>query len=260
MPEPRPVVDVHLPGGAVTATQLQILTELAHAQAAAELHLTDHAGLRLYGDRTALTGSLTAAGFTVHGRHRRSVLASPLSGRIGGHTDVRALTVQVHRRLAGTAPDTVAADTTIGLDDGTGDITALSPTVAVRALPGGSWLLLRAGHDTGVRIGTSEVVDGLLDPAAVPAPPPEPVTSAAPPRPIGWLDRPDGTVVLAGALAGGILPARLAEFLAAVEAPVVITPWWSLLLCDLDEGTAEQVVRVLAPMGLIFDATSPHAH
>ncbi|TWH44327.1 precorrin-3B synthase [Rhodococcus rhodochrous J38] len=39
---------------------------------------------------------------------------------------------------------------------------------------------------------------------------------------------------------------------------MIVTPWRSVLLCDLDEWTAEQVVRVLAPMGLIFDADSPH--
>ena len=147
----------------------------------------------------------------------------------------------------------------LGLDDGTGDIVALSPDVAVCALPDGSWMLARGGRDTGVRVATGAVVDALLEPATAAAPetdaasPPPP-----PPHPIGWLDRPDGTVVLAGALAGGVLPARTAEFLAAVDRPVVITPWQSVLLCDLDEWAAEQVVRVLAPMGLIFDADSPH--
>jgi len=35
------------------------------------------------------------------------------------------------------------------------------------------------------------------------------------------------------------------------------TAWRSVLLHDLTEDMAEQVVRVLAPMGLIFDADSP---
>ena len=55
----------------------------------------------------------------------------------------------------------------------------------------------------------------------------------------------------------GVLPARTAEFLAAIEAPLVITPWRSVLVCDLDEGVADSALRVLAPMGLIFDANSP---
>lgn len=74
---------------------------------------------------------------------------------------------------------------------------------------------------------------------------------------MGWLDQPDGAVTLGGGLPGAVLPARMAEFLAAVDRPLVVTPWPVLLLCDLDEWAAEQVVRVLAPMGLIFDADSP---
>ena len=55
----------------------------------------------------------------------------------------------------------------------------------------------------------------------------------------------------------GVLQARAAEFLAAIEAPVVITPWRSVLVCDLDEGVADTALRVLAPMGLVFDENSP---
>jgi len=37
----------------------------------------------------------------------------------------------------------------------------------------------------------------------------------------------------------------------------VITPWRSLLVCDLEEGVADTSLRVLAPLGLVFDSTSP---
>ena len=50
---------------------------------------------------------------------------------------------------------------------------------------------------------------------------------------------------------------RVAEFLAAIDAPMVITPWRSVLVCDLDEGVADTALRVLAPMGLVFDENSP---
>ncbi|WP_072808222.1 precorrin-3B synthase [Rhodococcus zopfii] len=253
-----PAVDVHLPGGALTAAQLQALAVLAHAHGDAELLLTDHAGLRMHGNRDTLTESLTAIGLTVHGTYRRSVVASPLSGRIGGIADVREIAVALHRRLDGTTA-TATADTVLGLDDGSGDIVALTPDVAVCARPDGSWMLTRSGRDTGVRVDTGDVVEAVLDAAAAAVPDADvsPLPTP-PPHPIGWLDRPDGTVVLAGALPDGVLPARTAEFLAAVDRPVVITPWRSVLLCDLDEWAAEQVVRVLAPMGLIFDADSPH--
>ena len=55
----------------------------------------------------------------------------------------------------------------------------------------------------------------------------------------------------------GVLQARVAEYLAAIDAPMVITPWRSVLVCDLDEGVADAALRVLAPLGLVFDEDSP---
>lgn len=37
----------------------------------------------------------------------------------------------------------------------------------------------------------------------------------------------------------------------------MITPWRSVLVCDLDEGIADAALRVLAPLGLVFDDGSP---
>ena len=54
---------------------------------------------------------------------------------------------------------------------------------------------------------------------------------------------------LGAAVPLGVLQARVAEFLAAIEAPLVITPWRSVLICDLDEGVADAALRVLAPLG-----------
>ena len=53
-----------------------------------------------------------------------------------------------------------------------------------------------------------------------------------------------------------MLSAEQARFVAAVEAPVVITPWRSLVICDLTEAVADAAVRVLPGLGLVFDDTS----
>jgi precorrin-3B synthase len=55
----------------------------------------------------------------------------------------------------------------------------------------------------------------------------------------------------------GVLQVRVAEYLAAINAPMVITPWRSVLIFDLDEGVADAALRVLAPFGLVFDEHSP---
>jgi precorrin-3B synthase len=248
-------VDVHLPAGTLTAAQLQILADLAHTHAGGVLHLTPHAHLRLHGDPAPLTPAVTGAGFTVGHPTQPNLLASPLSGRIGGLRDIRPLTDTALPRLS-----TMRPGVTLGLDDGTGDIVALTPDRALLALPGDEWALILVGEDTGIRRSDpAGAVDLLFDDTARTDTTATPIALPTPPTPpIGWLDQPDGTVTLAGGLPGGVLPARLAEFLAAVEHPLVVTPWRSVLLCDLPEHIAEQVVRVLAPMGLIFDAQSPH--
>ncbi|MCL6062470.1 hypothetical protein M5044_11040, partial [Neisseria meningitidis] len=75
--------------------------------------------------------------------------------------------------------------------------------------------------------------------------------------PVGWIPQDDSRVTLGAAVPLGVLPARVAECLAAIEAPLVITPWRSVLICDLDDATADAALRVLAPLGLVFDENSP---
>jgi precorrin-3B synthase len=77
--------------------------------------------------------------------------------------------------------------------------------------------------------------------------------------PVGWIEQNDGRVALGAAVPEGMLAARVAEYLAAIEAPLVVTPWRSMLVCDVDEVVADTALRVLAPMGLVFDEKSPRA-
>ena len=168
-----------------------------------------------------------------------------------------------------------------GIDDGRGDVSGLGADVGVHLLEDSTALLL-AGRDTGVRLETAiavptmvtvakrfarirekawriaEIADStaLLENLAVSAVPGgtwEPVTRA----PVGWIQQDDCRVTLGAAVPLGVLSARVAEYLAATGAPLVITPWRSVLVCDLDEGAADVALRVLAPMGLVFDEKSP---
>ncbi|MBF6481097.1 precorrin-3B synthase, partial [Nocardia cyriacigeorgica] len=170
------------------------------------------------------------------------------------------------------------------LDDGRGDVSALGPDIGAHAVGADEFAILLAGHDSGLRVSAADTADVLLAAAygflelgsghwrlheiedgaerLVESLGLTPVSarvdiSAAPPPPIGWLPQDNGLVALGAGVRLGSLPARTAEFLAAVERPVFLTPWRSLVLTDLEEWPAEQVVRVLAPMGLIFDANSP---
>ncbi|MFC9789591.1 precorrin-3B synthase [Rhodococcus sp. NPDC127528] len=280
---------VRLPGGFLEPGQLQSLAEAADDLGNSELELTSRGNVqfRAVTDPQALAGRLAAAGLLPSSTHERvrNIVATPLSGRIGGLLDVRDWVRALDRGLCA---DPALADlpgrVLFSLDDGRGDVSGLSADLGLLAVTAERVALVLAGRDSGVRIDAADGVGVLL--AAARAlldirdrqwrlheidggperildrlglrPNEDPVPLSVPDAgPIGWLDHVDGAVTLAAGVRFGTLPTRTAQFLAAVEKPIVVTPWKSLLLCDLDEWTAEQVVRVLAPMGLIFDANSP---
>lgn len=163
------------------------------------------------------------------------------------------------------------------LDDGRGDVSGLGADVGVHVFGDGCRLLL-AGRDTGVRLEVESVITTLVDIAVrftetrgtawrvkelddITGLWPDAELGAGFPvvtrPPVGWINQDDGRVTLGAAVPLGVLPARVAEFLAAIEAPLVITPWRSVLVCDLDEAVADVALRVLPPLGLVFDENSP---
>lgn len=288
-----PLARIRVPGGRLEPAQLQALADAAVELADGSIELTSRGNvqLRQVRDAAALEERLTAAGLLPSATHERvrNIIASPLSGRVGGWADVHALVpaldagLRDHPGLA-ELPGRVL----FTLDDGRGDVSGLGGDIGIHAVDDGTFALLLAGKDTGLRVPAAEAVDLMLAAAhaflalrdgqwrlhEIPDGPgkltarlaghpglassPDTVEVAARQDiPIGWLTQADGKVALGAGVRLGSLPARTAEFIAAVEHPVYLTPWRSIVITDLDEWTAEQVVRVLAPMGLIFDAASP---
>lgn len=76
--------------------------------------------------------------------------------------------------------------------------------------------------------------------------------------PLGWFDDEDA-VSLGGITPFGVLTAKMLDLLAALEADVSLTPQRSVFIHDLPAGHAEAAVRILAPLGMSFDAASPWA-
>jgi len=235
-------------------------------------------------DTVAVADAAAAAGLLPSPTHERvrNIVASPLSGRVGGLADVRPWVTELDLAIRAD-PDLarLPGRFLFGIDDGRGDISGLGTDVGVHVLDDGVALLL-AGRDTGIRVAADDVVTTLLTVArrfvevrgkawriaelADPSPlvsdftVTDPTGVAFPPvvrPPVGWITQDDGRVTLGAAVPLGVLSARQAEFVAAIAAPVVITPWRSLLVCDLSEGVADTALRVLAPMGLVFDENSP---
>lgn len=278
---------VRLPGGMVSAAQLEALAEAAVRFAAGTVDLTGRGNVQLRGitDTAAVADAVAAAGLLPSPSHEtvRNIVASPLSGRVGGLTDVRPWVVELDRAIRD-APELarLPGRFLFSLDDGTGDVSGLAADAGVQVLAGnaGSLALLLAGRDSGVRLRNADaittlvavarrftdvrgeawritelddhdaLIEGLdrVEPALAVAPVTRP--------PVGWIEQSDGAVTLGAAVPLGVLTARQAQFVAAIGAPVVITPWRSLLICDLTEPVADASLRVLAPLGLVFDETS----
>ncbi len=277
---------VRLPGGVITPEQLRALARAASDFGSPGMELTSRGNIQIRGitDEGAVAQAVAEAGLLPSATHEkvRNIVASPLSGRVGDHCDVRGWVAELDNAIQRSPLlASLSGRFWFGIDDGRGDVSGLAADVAVHVL-GDSAALLLAGRDTGVRVpcadaaatlvsvaarftgvrgkawrvgelaDTGPLLDGLAA-SAEPGATRPPVTAP----PVGWVAQNDGRVALGAAVPLGVLPARVAEFLAAVEAPLVITPWRSVLVCDLEESVAETALGVLAPMGLVFDENSP---
>ncbi|KZS69800.1 precorrin-3B synthase [Mycobacterium kansasii] len=274
------LVRVRLPGGWVTAAQLGALARASRSFGSGTLELTSRGNVQLRGitDVATVAEAITKAGLLPSPTHERvrNIVASPLSGRVGGNTDIRDWVDELDAAIcAEPRLADLGGRFWFSLDDGRADVSGLAADVGIHVFDDGCALTL-AGRDTGIRVcdvtatlvrvalqfavirgkhwRVTELADlGALLPGAQPGAAFPPVTTP----PVGWIAQDDGRVTLGAAVPLGVLPARIAELVAAIEAPLVITPWRSLLICDLGEAVADAALRVLAPLGLVFDENSP---
>lgn len=277
---------VRLPGGVITAEQLEVLAQAAMRFGSEAMELTSRGNVQIRGitDAAALAGAVAAAGLLPSRTHERvrNIVASPLSGRVGAHADVRRWTAALDAAIQSeTALAALPGRFWFSVDDGRGDVSGLAADAGAHVL-GDDVALLLAGRDTGVRVSLLQAVPTLVSVAVRFAavrgnawrvgelsdirPLLEDLVGSAPSGaawpavtrpPVGWIPQNDGRVALGAAAPLGVLQAGVAEYLAAIGAPMVITPWRSVLIFDLEEGVADAALRVLATLGLIFDENSP---
>jgi precorrin-3B synthase len=277
---------IRLPGGAIEPGQLEALAQTATRYGSPAMELTSRGNIQIRGitDARAVADAVAAAGLLPSPTHERvrNIVASPLSGRVGGLADIRDWVRTLDTALmADPELAELPGRFLFSIDDGSGDVSGLDADVGAHVTDESVAILL-AGRDTGVRVEQPDVVPALIsiarrfadgresawriaelaDPSTLVAGLTVTATPGAswPPvdlPPVGWIVQDDGRIALGAAAPLGVLAARVAEFLAAIDAPMVITPWRSILVCDLDDGVADAALRVLAPLGLIFDQESP---
>jgi precorrin-3B synthase len=276
------LVRVRLPGGMITATQLATLSRVSSGLGSGMLELTARSNVQLRGitDVTAAAEEIAAAGLLPSATHERvrNIVASPLSGRAGGRADMRPWVGELDAAIcAEPRLAELGGRFWFSLDDGRADVSGLGADLGAHVLQDGLALLL-TGRDTGVRLAAGELVKTLVElalrfvkirgkawrvteladlndllPGVELCAEFQPVTRP----PVGWIAQDDGRVALGAAVPLGALSACVAAYLAAIQAPLVVTPWRSVLVCDLDEAIADTALRVLAPLGLVFDENSP---
>src|SRR3954471_15958302 len=161
---------VRVPGGLLTAAQLGVLAAASRDLGDGALELTSRGNVQLRGlaDDAApeLGARLAAAGLLPSETHEtvRNVVASALTGRSGGHLDVRPWVAALDRGLcADPALAALPGRFLATLDDGRGDVSGLGGDVGLLALDGGTVALLLGGTDSGLRAAPGRAVDLALD-------------------------------------------------------------------------------------------------
>lgn len=236
---------LRVPGGLIHPGNWETLATLAEL-GDHRLHLTSRGNLQVRGisDTAAFRERAAAAGFGAG----PSVIASPLA----------RLSSLISTLTASLADTSASPRLLVGIDDGSGDILAQSPDLALQ-LSGEKARLIQAGEFIGETTDPAAIIAEItrLAPLVSPADASQvPLTGAEQP-PVGWLPAADGTVTLGAGLRFGVLEAKVARMLDVIGVESTLTSWRTVLIHDLSESVAEQAVRVLAPLGLIFDANSP---
>ncbi|TFV61927.1 UNVERIFIED_ORG: precorrin-3B synthase [Bacillus sp. AZ43] len=284
---------VRIPGGTLTVAQLRVLAAAADELGDGALELTSRGNVQLRGLRPGsepeLGDRLAAAGLLPSATHEtaRNVLASALTGRVGGLVDVRPWVAGFDAALcADSALAPLPGRFLAAFDDGRGDVAGLGADVGLLALDASTAALLLGGVDSGLRTGPggavalalaatraflderarqggtawrlAELTDGRARIAgALGQPGAARVAVPGPPAvgPAGAVIQDDGRTALVAVVPLGRLTASQAGVVAGVgPTDVQVTPWRSVVVPDLPDAAA---AAELSAAGLVLEPASP---
>ena len=271
------LVRIRLIGGAISAQALSDLAVIAGDYADGHLYLTKRANIQLRGIKhddgsvpEEFVEAVKAAGLLPSPSHElvRNIMVSPLSGRIGGHADLRPVAYRLDDLLCDDpAFAHLAGRFLFVLDDGRGDLVDRGLDLGVMAVDAGAaqirvgtqhWgdveeldavpevLLDLARRFLEVR-GTGanalwhvdELYEGGADLLSLNHARDLRTQVASLPAPFGVIAQDDGLSVEHVDVPDGDLTHDLVvQVLARARRDVVVTPWRSLLLPDLEDAHA----------------------
>ena len=260
------MVRVRVPGGQTTGGALGQLSAVAERYGRGLIQLTSRASVQIRGLPAELPDGVATdvarAGFLPSVEHERvrNIAASPLTGLSGGRADLRPMISDLDRAIVAD-PDLaeLPGRFLFVLDDGRGDVAALSFDIAYRAWgPDAGEVMMGARRwSTTTRAAVPRMIDlageflaerGTAWRVREIAPTAEPSPSPALTTPLGAID---GHASVAAPL-GHLTPTQVrAVRHVSGGGPIVITPWRGLIM----PGAAGQLDR-LAAAGLVIDDDS----
>jgi precorrin-3B synthase len=289
------VARVRIPGGRLTPAQVVALADLAESAGDGHLYLTSRGNVQLRGLGSGcgqdVADALYAAGLLPSISHDRvrNVVASPLSG-VEGASIESVLADLDAALLEDESIVELSGRFLFGIDNGTGDVLALGPDIAVLLEGDDVVRLVVAGRQTAVTAPVDLAADLLLGAAhrflslrsehapnawRVAELPESALADLAPGRPGPRLTGPgltslattpnssagpdqhlggrDGAVVAGVPL--GSAPAHAWRTVAQLASGVRITPWRSVVLVDAADDAMEQ----LAALRFLLDDADPLA-
>jgi len=166
------LIRLRAPGGRLPAGALGALSAAAQQFADGDIHLTSRGNLQLRGITLdecgavpdGLTRTVSDAGFLPSATHERvrNIVASPLSGLVGGLADVRALPGELDVALCA-RPELadLPGRFLFGFDDGRGDVAALRCDLGAVAVDENT-ARVTVGPRAGPTVPLTEVVEELI--------------------------------------------------------------------------------------------------
>ena len=273
------VVRIRIPGGQTTGAALGGLSRIAQQFGSGDLQLTSRASLQLRGLPAAVPAdfldAIRGAGFLPSETHERvrNIVASPLTGIMGGMADVRSLVANLDAELCAQPKlARLPSRFLFAIDDGRGDVSGTPFDLGYRAVdPGYGWVLV-GGAKLGALVPAADAVGIVLDLAhqfltasrrAGNVWHVRDLSSWAPTLsevhavdlPLAKAEPPLGEIAGAACLyvpLALLTPAQAATVEAYARGRVVITPWRGLVL----PGAASHLPE-FAAAGLVDDPASP---
>ncbi|MEY9213962.1 precorrin-3B synthase [Thermobifida halotolerans] len=296
---------IRVPGGRIGRRGLAALSRIAADFGDGDLHLTSRGNVQIRGISTTpegeipndLSDSVAAAGFLPSFAHERvrNIVASPLSGIVGGRMDVRPVVAALDRALcADPRLAELPGRFLFGLDDGRADLAEMPCDLGARAVDGES-AQLRVGALPGPVVAREEIASALtalalrfldlradlwnvrrlpgkgrelLDGAEFPESSGDTGETGGPDAEKrrrngrhGILPVSDSEAAVAGSVPLGILTPALQRALLDSAGhgseTIVLTPWRGAVVAPLGADRAERAAASLAAAGLVLDPDSP---